>query len=207
MREKTTSHIPPRSSRPVTQDYPLEEDDSYYPQRMPTSARRYTTTHGERVIQQGNRRIIIHDEPPPRKRNNHWMLYIGIGMLLMLLIWFGFQMLTGWWIQHQADSTYGFPRTYQTDQVVGHSDSTSHPTHFIFENLAGHIIIIELPGGNIAHARIYSGPTLFSDNAGQIPVTAEFTDVNNDGRIDIVLHIQDQRIVYLNDGTQFKPQQ
>ena len=199
------SNIPARASQTV--DYPdIEEDDSFYPQRLPTSSRRYTTTHGQRVIQRGNKRIIIHDEPPP-KRGTHWLLHIGIGMLFMLLIWFGVQLFDNWWIQHQADSAYGMPRTYQTDQVVGHSDSTDHPTHFIFENLAGHVVIIELPGGNIAHARIYSGPTLFADSAGQIPVTAEFTDVNTDGRIDMVLHIQDQRIVYLNDGTQFKPQQ
>ncbi|OLC62310.1 MAG: hypothetical protein AUH89_01415 [Ktedonobacter sp. 13_1_40CM_4_52_4] len=199
------SNIPARANRTV--EYPdIEEDDSFYPQRLPTSSRRYTTTQGQRVIQQGNRRIVIHDEPPP-KRGNHWLLHIGIGMLTMLLIWFGVQLFGNWWIQHQEDSAYGMPRTYQTDQVVGHSDSTAHPTHFIFENLAGHVVIIELPGGNIAHARIYSGPTLFSDSAGHIPVTAEFTDVNNDGRLDIVLHIQDQRIVYLNDGTQFKPQQ
>ena len=195
--------IPQRRSR--TQDYELEEDDAYYVTRQPTSAVRYQQP-GQQVIQRGNRRIVIHDEPPP-KRGNHWLLHIGIGMLTMLLIWFGVQLFDTWWIQYQADSAYGMPRTYQTDQVVGHSDSTDHPTHFIFENLAGHVVIIELPGGNIAHARIYSGPTLFSDSAGHIPVTAEFTDVNNDGRIDMVLHIQDQRIVYLNDGTQFKPQQ
>ena len=200
------SNIHARANRTV--EYPdIEEDDSFYPQRLPTSSRRYTTTHGQRVIQQGNRRIIIHDEPPPKKRGNHWLLHIGIGMLTMLLIWFAVQLFDNWWIQRQEDSAYGMPRTYQTDQVVGHSDSTGHPTHFIFENLAGHVVIIEIPGGNIAHARIYSGPTLFSDGAGQIPVTAEFTDVNGDGRVDIVLHIQDQRIVYLNDGTQFKPQQ
>ena len=197
------SNIPARASS--VQEYDLEDDDSYYTQRPRTSAVRYTHPR-QQVIQRGNKRIIIHDEPPP-KRGNHWLLFVGIGMVFMLLIWFGVQMLDNWWIQHQADSAYGMPRTYQTDQVVGHSDSTDHPTHFIFENLAGHVVIIELPGGNIAHARIYSGPTLFSDGAGQVPVTAEFTDVNNDSRVDIVLHIQDQRIVYLNDGTQFKPQQ
>jgi hypothetical protein len=198
--------IPARASR--TQSYPdIEEDDSFYPQVMPTSTRRYTTTQGQRVIQQGNRRIIIHEEPPPKIRRNHWLLFIAIGMVCMLFIWFGVQMLDVWWIQHQEDSTYGMPRTYQTDQIVGHDDSTNHPTHFIFENLAGHVVIIELPGGNIAHARIYSGPTLYSDNAGLIPVTADFKDVNNDGKIDMIVVIQDQRIVYLNDGTQFKPQQ
>jgi hypothetical protein len=226
MREQRAIHVPPRASR--TAGYPAnphraghfaglhpedqpyitseEDDDSYYPQRMPTSTRRYVDTRGNPVIQQGNRRIVIHNEPPPKKKS-HWLLLIGIGMVFMLLLWVGLQMLANWWINHQMDSTYGMPRTYQADQVVGHGDSTDHPSHFIFENLKGHIIIIELPGGDISHARIYSGPTLFSDNAELIPVTAEFKDIHGDGKIDIVLHIQDQRIVFLNDGTQFKPQQ
>jgi hypothetical protein len=135
------------------------------------------------------------------------MLILGIGMILMLLLRVGFAWVTNWWTMHQMDATYGFPRTYQVDQVVGHANSTNHPSHFIFLNLSGHVQIIELPGGDPSHARIYSGPTLFSDNADLIPVTGEFKDVNGDGKIDMILHIQDQRIIYLNDGTQFKPQQ
>jgi hypothetical protein len=102
---------------------------------------------------------------------------------------------------------YGTPRTYQTDQVVGHSDSTDNPTHFVAINLNSRITIIELPGGDSSSARIYSGPTIYADSGTSIPVTLEFKDVNGDGKVDMVAHIGDQRIVYLNDGTQFKPQQ
>lgn len=114
--------------------------------------------------------------------------------------------VVAWWNDHQLDSTYGMPRTYQVDAVVGHGDSAAHPTHFIFLNLHGHVEIIEIPP-DASRARIYSGPTLFSDNADQTPVTAEFEDVNSDGKIDMIVHIGGQRIVYLNDGTEFKPQQ
>ena len=117
-----------------------------------------------------------------------------------------FSWVTAWWTNHQLDVTYGFPRTYQTDQIVGHRDSTDHPSHFIFLNLNGHVIVTEFPGGDITHAKIYSGPQIFADNAPSVPVTGEFKDVNGDGKIDMIVHIQDQRIIYLNDGTQFKPQ-
>ena len=78
----------------------------------------------------------------------------------------------------------------------GHADSTGHPTHFIAINLNAHITIIEIPGGNNAHARIYSGPTLYSDNGDQTPVTLEFYDVNGDGKVDMIVHVGDQKIVY-----------
>jgi len=80
MHEQIAQHQIPK--RATAARYPVEEDvpDSYYPQRMPSSARRYTTTERNQVIQQGNRRIIIHEEPPPKKRS-HWLLFVVIGMV------------------------------------------------------------------------------------------------------------------------------
>jgi hypothetical protein len=197
------STIPQRRSR--TQDYELEEDDKYYTQRPHSSAVRYTQPR-QQVIQRGNKRIVIHNEPPPR-RNLHWSFILGVGMILMLALWVLGSYALSWWQNRQLDSIYGMPRTFQTDQVVGHSDSTGHPTHFIAVNLNSRITIIEVPGGDSQHARIYSGPTLFSDNGDTIPVTLEFYDVNGDGKVDMIVHVGDQKIIYLNDGTQFKPQQ
>ena len=48
------STIPQRKSR--TQEYELEEDDSYYTERRPTSTVRYTQPR-QQVIQRGNKRI------------------------------------------------------------------------------------------------------------------------------------------------------
>ncbi len=197
------STIPQRRSR--TQEYDLEEDDSYYTQRPHTSSVRYTQPR-QQVIQRGNKRIVIHHEPPPTRRL-HWSFILGVGMILMLALWVLGSSALAWWQNHQLDIAYGLPRTYQTDQVVGHSDSTGHPTHFIAVNLNARITIIEIPGGDSQHARIYSGPTLFSDNGDTIPVTLEFYDVNGDGKVDMIVHVGDQKIIYLNDGTQFKPQQ
>jgi hypothetical protein len=197
------STTPQRRSR--TQEYELEEDDSYYTERRPTSTVRYTQPR-QQVIQRGNRRIIIHNEPPPSMKL-HWSFILGVGMQFMLALWVAGSYALSWCQNHQLDSTYGMPRTYQTDQVVGHADSAQHPTHLIAVNLDSKVTIIEIPGGNSQHARIYSGPTLFSDNGDTIPVTLEFYDVNGDGNVDMVVHVGDQKIIYLNDGTQFKPQQ
>jgi hypothetical protein len=197
--------IPQRASRPA--DFPIDGDyDDVWPPRIPTSARAYVTRSGQQVYEQGNRRVVVHPEPPPKQRT-HWLVYIGIGMIAMLALWVVLQLLGSWWSAHQSDATYGFPRTYQVDQVVGHDDSTDHPSHFVFLNLKGRVVIFELPGGNVARASIYNGPAIIGDNPAQIPVTAEFEDVNNDGKIDMIVHVGNQQIVYLNDGTQFKPQQ
>jgi hypothetical protein len=194
--------IPQRQSRTV--DYGLEEDDSYYVAKQPTSTIRYQQPK-EQVIQRGNKRIIIHNEPPPATRRIHWSLILGLGMVLALLLWMAASEALAWWQSHELDTQYGMPRTSQTDALVYPSDTQAHPSHYIFLNLNGTIMIVELPQGDSTHARIYKGPTLYSDNAGYTPVTGEFRSVN--GKMEMVVHVGDQQFVYINDGTQFKPQQ
>ena len=201
------STIPARASRiqhqPVQTDDIEDVPDDYYPQRVPSSAIRYTTREGHRVIQQGNQRLVIHEEPPP-KRKVHWSLMLGIGMALMLGLYLGLGWLANWWVGRQLDASYGFPRTYQTDAVVYPGDTAEHPSHYIFLNLSGTVQVIEFPHGDSSHARIYKGPSLLSDNAALVPVTGEFKNVG--GKVEMLIHIQSQVIIYVSDGTQFKPQ-
>jgi hypothetical protein len=194
--------IPQRQSRTV--DYDLVDDDSYYVTKQPTSAIRYVQPK-QQVIQRGNKRIIIHDEPPPATRRIHWSLILGLGMVLALLLWMAASEALAWWSNHQLDTQYGMPRTYQTDALVYPSDTQAHPSHYIFLNLNGAVTIIELPQGDSAHARIYRGPSVYSNDPSYTPVTGEFRDVG--GKMEMVVHVGDQQFVYINDGTQFKPQQ
>lgn len=152
--------------------------------------------------------VAAMNRPGGRQRRGfrfHALVYLGIGMLVMLALWVGIQWLGAWWQVHSDDATYGRPRTYQFDAVFGHSDSAANPTHIIIVNLNRHIIVIELPSGDPTHARIYSGPTLLGDGQDLTPVTGKAIDVNGDGKLDLVLFIQDQRMVFINDGTGFRP--
>ena len=199
---KLRSHAPATTKQPAVTD-DIADDDSYYTTRLPTSAVRWRDSQGNQVIQRGNKRIVIHDEPPP-KRRIHWLLILGVGMTLMLCLYAGVNWVGNWWANHQLDAAYGFPRTYQTDAIVYPGDTADDPSHYIFLNLNGQVEVIELPHGDSDHARIYKGPRLFSDNAPLIPVTGEFRNVN--GKVEMLVHIQGQVILYINDGTQFKPQ-
>lgn len=125
-------------------------------------------------------------------------------MLVLLLLWALLSWLTSWITANQLNATYEFPRISQADAVVYPGDTSEHPSHYLFLNLQGTALIIELPHGDSARARVYQGPTLFSDNADQIPVTGEFRVVN--GKVEMLVHIQDKVILYINDGTQFKSQ-
>jgi len=129
-----------------------------------------------------------------------------IGMVITIILIMSFSAFSSWWHTYQDDLHYGRPRTFQLDAVVGHGDSPSNPTHFIFMNLRRHVQIIEIPGGDPARSRIFVGPVLYGDGQDLTPVTGEVRDVNGDGKPDLIVHIQDQQIIFLNDGTTFHPQ-
>ena len=146
--------------------------------------------------------------PPKRRRGGvhlHWLAILGIGMVFMLALVVCGNAVISWWTIHQDDSTYGRPRTFQIDAVVGHNDSADNPSHFEAINLNRHIIVIELPGGDSSKSRIYNITTLFGNGQELTPVTLSFKDVNNDGLLDMEVHIQGQTIVFINENGQFRP--
>jgi hypothetical protein len=195
--------IPQRASLPPA--YEIEEDEAYYVSRPHSSARRYQNMNGDQVIQRGNKQIVIHQGTPPGTRRLHWSVILGLGMILALVLWIGASEALAWWTNHQLDVTFGMPRISQADALVYPADTQAHPSHYIFLNLNGTIMIVELPRGDSAHARIYKGPSVYSDNPSYTPVTGEFQHV--DGKIKMIVRVGDQSFVYVNDGTQFKPQQ
>src|SRR5712691_1662158 len=173
----------------------LDEDEGYYPAHMGSSARHlgiapYRAAPTSQAHQVSRRRPT-------------WVLRVGMTMSVVVLGWILFSVVPTWW-QHTLETwQYGYPRTYQTDAVVGHHDSAAHPSHFIALNLHGRIEVIELAGGDPARAQIYVGPTLFGADADQVPVTLTFADVNGDGKPDMELDVEGNLLVFLNDGKTF----
>jgi hypothetical protein len=148
--------------------------------------------------------------PPPHQREGGlrlpWPLWVGLGMLIMILGWIALTTLGVWWQTTQDDWHYGRPRTFQADAVVGHNhDSPAHPSHFLALNLNRHILVIELPAGDPSKARIYSGPVLLGQGQELTPVTPSFQDVNSDGETDLLVWVAGTHIVFLNDGGGFRP--
>jgi hypothetical protein len=207
------------NGQPYRYQEATEDDDDDWSPKMPRSAIRYTTTDRTPVITSGNRRYILHEGVPPQqttplphqkaavqpRHRVHWSLIFGIGMVAMLSLWVLGNMLVNWWNITQDDIHYGRPRTFQVDAVVGHNDSVSSPSHFIAINFNLHIQIIEFPGGDTTHARIYQGATLYGDGQNLAVVTLTFKDVNGDGKPDMIINVANTHIIYINDGGQFRP--
>lgn len=135
----------------------------------------------------------------------HPLLYLGLGMLAMLILWIGLTTLFAWVNTFMDDLHYGRPRTFQTDAWVGHNEQTGTPSHFIAMNLNRHIEIIEISGSDAAHTHIYVGPQLYGAGDELVPVALAFVDLNGDHKPDMIVTFQQSRIVYINDGNTFRP--
>jgi len=140
-----------------------------------------------------------------RKQSLHPLLYLGLGMLLTVSLLAVVIVLSNWVSTTLDDIHYGRPRTFQMDAYVGHNESPGMPSHFIELNLHGRIEIIEFPGGDATHARIYLGPQLYGPNSDLVPVTLSFIDVNGDHQPDMVIHFQGTEIVFINSQGGFRP--
>lgn len=123
----------------------------------------------------------------------------------MIAGWVAFGALGNWWTTQQDDWHYGRPRTFQVDAVVGHNDSVANPSHFIAINLDRHVLIFELPGEDSSKTVIYTGPTLLGDGQDLTPVMLSFRDLKGDGKMDMLIHIADQTIVFINENGKFRP--
>lgn len=146
----------------------------------------------------------LSNAPKAQKRRLHWLFYVGLAMLITVLGWVAVTSALNWWQVTQDDIHYGRPRTYQTDHVVGHNDSSGNPSHFIAINLRRHIQIIEFPGGDSSKARIYVGPVLIGPGQDLSPVTLTFKDVTGDGKADMIVNVQDSRFIFINENGSFR---
>jgi hypothetical protein len=138
-----------------------------------------------------------------RGRRFRWGLAFGIGMVITLVLWILGSMVLTWWHVKQDDLTYGRPRTFQTDVMIGHNDAHM-PSHFLAINLHRHIEVIECPGSDCSKAIVYTGPVLIGEGQDLASVTLEFKDVNGDGKLDMLVHVQGQTFVFLNDAGRFR---
>jgi hypothetical protein len=164
------------------------------------------TEEPPRIARASRTKVSLH-EPASRSiisRSYLRFVPVSLGMLLMLFIVVGGYVLLGWVQTSWDDLHYGRPRTFQMDAFVGHEMGTV-PSHFIALNLQGQIDIIELPGGDATHARMYVGPRIYGPGADLVPVTLRFVASAQPDHPDMIVLFQNTQFVFHNVAGTFRP--
>lgn len=124
---------------------------------------------------------------------------------LAIVLYFGITSLLAWAQVKMDDLQYGRPRTSQLDAFVGHGEANGTPTHFTALNLNRRVTIMEFPGGDVTKPQAIVGPTLFGRDEDLTVIKLRVEDVNGDDKPDLTVQVKDERLVYINDGTTFRP--
>jgi hypothetical protein len=84
---------------------------------------------------------------------------------------------------------------------VGHGEENGAQTQFIAMNLDRQVVIVEIPGGDPAKTRTYTGPYLVGAGEDLTPVTMRLSDLNGDKLLDLIVNVKSEEMVYVNrDG-------
>lgn len=143
---------------------------------------------------------VVRMDQPRRRRPllSHPLATAVIGILLVVIM---YQLLSGalFWAGIKFDDfRYGYPRTTSLDGYVGFGESTGQPSHIIAINLHRQIEALVISGDDPSHVLVIKGPYLYDANGDYAPVTVRLIDVTGDGYPDLVLTVEQQRLIFVD---------
>jgi hypothetical protein len=179
--------------------YEFEEDYEEY--EPPIPKRRATISHDVSYYDRPTEEL---KRPPPkhatRPRRMTFRAFFLTGMILMLSLWaIATYIIIPWITGIENHWNYGQSLIYETSGNVGHGGTSMFIS---FEGSGNQVVVIEAVGNKY---KVYTGPIVGSAPQRTI-VTVQLVDVNNDGKLDLIIHIEgtDGSFALINTGTDFK---
>lgn len=85
------------------------------------------------------------------------------------------------------DLRYGMPRRMLVQGIVGHDDGDGMPSTLQALNMAGQIVLIELPGSDPGRAVVLPAPFVIGADGVYVVPRLALHDVNGDSHVDLLL--------------------
>lgn len=139
----------------------------------------------------------------PQRRHHHFFRWFMVGVIIVFVAMFLINWIVLPWVAGVEDQWQaGGGRITRFEADVGHCGVST----FICFVEDMQVIVIEVPGGDMARAKYYITGELTGTTGNPI-VSVSLADVNNDGRPDLIVHVEGitSAIVLYNTGTGFSP--
>jgi hypothetical protein len=188
--------------------YVFEEDDnsiqdgrehsSYYPpmpKRRTTAG--YDVSYYDQPTQQHPPSVFV---KPVTRRVFPIKAYFILGMCIMVCLYIlGSIVVMPWFHGIQNHWMYGDALISTVSGNVGHGGQSMFVS---FEGTGNQIIVIEIVDNKF---HVYNGAVIQGSNQ-RVVVTIELSDVNGDGKLDAIVHVQGEQgtTVLINTGTDYK---
>lgn len=165
--DEPTTNVPRR-----TQGQPLVRRTADYQQR------RTIDTNADVQVAPSVRRLRDEKVQPTRKLPEqhqglrfHWLMYVGAGMVVMLVVWILFvQIIVAWTNGVYTPSHY--TQTAHLDVATVITDVQGHQGQVrAFLDAQGHLDLLVLPMGDTSKAHVIVGPTLLFHHLDHVTVT------------------------------------
>jgi len=136
-------------------------------------------------MRSGERNALPTRELPPLREQDqgarfHWLVFVGIGMLVLMVCWIGLVRVVVWGTNTFHDPGY-YTQTAHLDTVTVTMDEGHQSQIRAFLDAQGHVDMLILPvGGDTSKARVVVGPvpsSITNPQQATITVTAKGTVV------------------------------
>ena len=161
------------------------------------------TTQQQKIADLPARPITSEPLPPEKKDRFHFLTWFGVGMILAVGLMACWNMVLVPAFQNYQDQLhYGDGRISSIDADVGHGGVST----FLAFDRNGQVTIIELPGGEIDHTRLYQTGNLIGSARNHRVITLEVHNVKGYGKPDVVIYVEgmSQPLILYNNGTGFQ---
>lgn len=151
---------------------------------------------------QDDPQVIVPEQRVSRRKPKRLspLFLMAFGLIVAVIVGLVVTQVFAWGQNEYNNIVYGTPRTFQTDAVVGHNDSTDHPSHFVAINYRGQVSVLEWPGGDPGKLRLLATYNLIG-NADAV-VTLKFITVS--GKVDIIVNAGSVASALINDGSTYR---
>ncbi len=155
-------------------------------------------------VQPGSQ-VVTEDVPPQKSWRKHHAVPFGIGMLLMLALWYvGVTYVLPFATQAREHWNCGENRICHYDFNVGHNGTS----HFITEYWQNQVIVIEIPQGHPENTKLYTQTVFAAGDTSPRLVTLTIAYLSRhavQGKPDLIANVSGFAlpVVFYNTGDSF----